>query len=375
MNNEFLTFDEVTTIFLKDSANNITGEVVIDTKDLERVKDFPNTWRLQQLKNKGEVRGTVRVNGVKKQTTLAKWILNFPDKSIYFVNGDSLDNRRVNLSFNKPLKGNQIVVKDNISYLHVSRRYEEDLVVIIDTKMVDLISKYTWICEWKSDINDFIVYTKIYEKKTSRKIALRNLLLGHENEKTAYFVNGNRLDFRMKNIKYYTAEMTNDCYIEEGVAFIFVKVKNEERYVVTMIDEEDLARVKSLGYTWHYFRANGEPYIVNTLVGDDGKRKRVYLHRVINECPDDKVVDHINHDTLDNRKSNLRNVTASANQQNRKGANSNSLSGIRNVNWDNTHQDWIVYCGKRYIMRTKDLNVAKLAAARIRNEMFPFSTK
>jgi hypothetical protein len=140
-----------------------------------------------------------------------------------------------------------------------------------------------------------------------------------------------------------------------------------------MIDAEDFEKVKNLGYTWHYYQGNGYPYIVNTVV-DNGIRKRIYLHRVVNNCPDDLVVDHINHDTLDNRKSNLRNVNISANQQNRKGANKNSLSGIRNVNWDNTHQDWIVTCGQRYIMRTKDLREAQIAASRIRRDMFPYST-
>lgn len=43
------------------------------------------------------------------------------------------------------------------------------------------------------------------------------------------------------------------------------------------------------------------------------------------------LVDHINHDTLDNRKENLRAVESQANTRNRSGRNSNNVTGYRNV--------------------------------------------
>ncbi|WML48479.1 hypothetical protein RCG23_25170 [Neobacillus sp. PS3-34] len=374
MNNDYLIDAKVVTLYLKDSTNNITGEALIDIEDLEKVKEFPNTWRYQKLGNRVEVRGTITNNGIKKQTTLTKWILDFPSKPIYFIDGNPLNNRKENLSFNKPLKGNAIEVHDDVAYMSINRRNEEGLVIKIDSNQLDLVKKYTWICEKKKDIDDYVVYTKIYDVSSSKKQTLRKVLLGNSDEKTAYFVNGDRLDFRMENIKLYSEQMTNKYLKETGIVHIFLKVKNEENYVVTMIDEEDLLKVSSLGYTWHYYQGNGEPYAVNTIV-INGDRRRVYLHRVVMDAPEDKIVDHINHDTLDNRKRNLRNVTFSENQQNRKGANKNSLSGVRNVNWDATNNDWIVTCGSKYIMRTKDFEKAKLAAIRVRKELFPFATK
>ena len=44
----------------------------------------------------------------------------------------------------------------------------------------------------------------------------------------------------------------------------------------------------------------------------------VYLHRIILKTKDGEEIDHINHDTLDNRKQNLRKVTKSQNLMNKK---------------------------------------------------------
>lgn len=44
--------------------------------------------------------------------------------------------------------------------------------------------------------------------------------------------------------------------------------------------------------------------------------KRQYIHRIIMNAPKGLVVDHINHNTLDNRKSNLRICTSTENHRN-----------------------------------------------------------
>jgi hypothetical protein len=61
------------------------------------------------------------------------------------------------------------------------------------------------------------------------------------------------------------------------------------------------------------------------------KTKPIKMHREIMQTPKGMDCDHIDHDTLNCQRDNLRNVSRSHNAMNRKGANSNSTTGIRGV--------------------------------------------
>ena len=87
-----------------------------------------------------------------------------------------------------------------------------------------------------------------------------------------------------------------------------VKLKLGKSGNVTLIDKEDLTRVKNK--KWYYNRNGKTAYAVNpNYKGND-----VYLHRFIVNCPPGRVVDHINGDGLDNRKKNLSVCTSSENK-------------------------------------------------------------
>lgn len=93
--------------------------------------------------------------------------------------------------------------------------------------------------------------------------------------------------------------------------------------------------------------------------------------------PKEKLVDHINHKTLDNRRCNLRLATKSENGQNRKGADYDCKSGFRGVYWYSADHKWtaaIVVNGKRiHLGYYDDPEVAAEVAANARAKYMPFS--
>ena len=71
-----------------------------------------------------------------------------------------------------------------------------------------------------------------------------------------------------------------------------------------------------------------------------GCPERILMHRVILDTPEDMVSDHINRNKLDNRRSNLRNVTSSQNKVLIPMLSTNT-SGYRGVHWAEKLKKWI----------------------------------
>jgi hypothetical protein len=61
----------------------------------------------------------------------------------------------------------------------------------------------------------------------------------------------------------------------------------------------------------HYFHCNSNNYTMTYV-----NKKKVGIHRLITDCDDDNVPDHINRKRFDNRKNNLREVTNTINRTN-----------------------------------------------------------
>lgn len=135
--------------------------------------------------------------------------------------------------------------------------------------------------------------------------------------------------------------MKNDYYINGDTVFIILSRAGGTK-LETMIDKCDFDKANSVDVTWFsQFKPVYNSYYVVCSIGPVKNRKRVHLHRLLTDAGEGKVVDHINHNTLDNRRScNLRVCTNSENQQNRKSVPSNNKSGVMGVKWVKRDKKW-----------------------------------
>lgn len=130
--------------------------------------------------------------------------------------------------------------------------------------------------------------------------------------------------------------MLNKFYIDKDVCFI--KLIDGS---TTLIDQDDLPKARCITGYWTKWI---DPIGKNIYIVSHRKRGNIYLHRIILPTQKGFVVDHINHNGVDNRKSNLRSVTIAKNILNRKGAQiNNKTSGIRGISWSKQNKKWETY--------------------------------
>lgn len=111
----------------------------------------------------------------------------------------------------------------------------------------------------------------------------------------------------------------------------------------TIIDDEDLEFV--LKYNWAAKYDKGVYYArSNKSIKNP---KHIYLHRLVMNVPDNLQVDHINRNTLDNRKSNLRICSSKENSRNREKP-INNKSGYKGVSWHKEAKKWVARIGVDY---------------------------
>jgi len=104
------------------------------------------------------------------------------------------------------------------------------------------------------------------------------------------------------------------------------------RGLFTIVDTKDYPSLSQ--YTWF---AEGTPKNYYAVRKENGKS--IKMHRQITNAPDHLVVDHIDHNGLNNRRSNLRLATFTQNCQNQRRL-SHKTSKYKGVHWHKKNKKW-----------------------------------
>ena len=134
--------------------------------------------------------------------------------------------------------------------------------------------------------------------------------------------------------------MKNRFEIRMNIVAIFLN-RRDGSEIETIIDISDLPKAQEIVGTWYPFQnRHTKSFYVQAHECGVNTNKLIILHRFLNDCPPELKVDHINHDTLDNTRKNLRNITLRENNQNLR-LQVDNTSGVRGVHWDKRARKWM----------------------------------
>jgi hypothetical protein len=112
---------------------------------------------------------------------------------------------------------------------------------------------------------------------------------------------------------------------------MFTEVQLNNSYV-SLINDCDLDLINR--HNWFVINDGHNPYACSKKNG-----MHIRMHRLIVNAREGQIVDHINGNTLDNRRENLRIVSASQNAINRR-KRSDNKSGVTGVHFSKAHNRW-----------------------------------
>ena len=115
--------------------------------------------------------------------------------------------------------------------------------------------------------------------------------------------------------------MKNKYKIDGQTLIVYNRKDNKEM----LFDAEDFDLVSK--HTWRLHNGYAE-----TDIKIGAKYKSICSHRLLIDCPTDKIIDHINRIRHDNRKSNLRIISRQENNHNQ--------SNTKGCSWHNRDKVW-----------------------------------
>lgn len=108
----------------------------------------------------------------------------------------------------------------------------------------------------------------------------------------------------------------------------------------TKVDDDNYEYLNQ--FKWRWRKLTNSLYVYRMYYIGNGKYKHESMHRIIMNAPKGMDVDHIDHNGLNNQKSNLRIVTRSQNMMNTKKIQKNKSSKYKGVVWFKPIKKWQV---------------------------------
>lgn len=134
----------------------------------------------------------------------------------------------------------------------------------------------------------------------------------------------------------------NQYTINGDVTTIHIVRRNGE-CIDTVIDTYNLDKLIDMDVSWHAkWNPHTSSYYVKSSFNKSVNQKTLHLHSFLIGAKHNETIDHIDHDSLNNRMYNLRKTTCAKNTKHRKSRNTNNTSGYRNVSWSNSDNAWLV---------------------------------
>jgi hypothetical protein len=120
--------------------------------------------------------------------------------------------------------------------------------------------------------------------------------------------------------------MNNQYRIDKDKVYIGLRYKNQ--MMETIIDLNDLERVSLVNWRATYDNRSGSFYVTGYY---KGYHKTMHRYLFDLSIGDERVIDHMNHNTLDNTRANLIITDTQGNNWNKGRAHSTNTTGIRGV--------------------------------------------
>lgn len=299
--NEFTLSEDGKTAYIKLTQGQVA---IIDAEDLEKIADY--RWSVSWV-GKGKkyyVRGyssaTKGTIGLQRLLTNAK-----KDDIVDHINGDSLDNRKSNLRLCTKRQNAQNMPPQSRNELGIRGVYRKD-VRFVARIYIDGRNAY---------LGTFDTIEEAVEARKRAELEIH----GEFSRKTDMVVH--------ERVQHIDRDYKPEEYYIDGYGMVYRVPLTKGKYAFIDIEDYDLVSEHS----WHASLAkSNNSYYAKTNVRINGKQRSMSMHKLLMNPKKGMVVDHINGNTLDNRRCNLRICTQADNAKNSKTPKSNT-SGYKGI--------------------------------------------